>query len=211
MKLTRIDQPIARTFIPPGALPGYDPPVEAGVTYDIEAARKLLADAGFPNGQGLNGLTILFNANGGHVDIAQQIKNSWEKNLGVVVTLESLEVKAFGERLRKHDFTIARSAWMGDYRDPTTFLDKFQSTNGNNDAAWSNAKFDQLLEQASQQLDPVERLKTLRDAEALMLSEQPIAPIFHYVTLHVFDPEKVQNMGLNMWNFRRLELIEVRH
>ena len=99
-RVTRVGQPIARTFVPPGTLKGYDAPVEAGVAFDPSNARKLLAEAGYSNGSTLAGLSILSNTDGGHEAIAQQIKRSWEENLGVVATLEGLEGKAFSERLK---------------------------------------------------------------------------------------------------------------
>lgn len=209
-QVTRLNQPIARTFIPPGCLPGYEPPVEAGAAFDPEGARKLLAEAGYPGGAGLTGLTILYNTGLGHENLAQPIKNSWEKNLGVVVVLEAQEGKTFSERLKKHSFTIARATWTGDYRDATTFLDKFRSDNGNNDAAWSNAEFDGLLDQAAGETDAAKRLATLRKAEELMLKEQPIAPLYQLVTLHVYDPNKIEGIDPNPWNFRRLDHVRVK-
>lgn len=208
-QVTRMNQPVAKTFIPPGCLPGYDAPVDAGVGFDPEGARKLLAEAGYRGGAGLKGLSILYNSGRGHENIAQPIKRSWEEHLGVVVTLEAQEGKSFSERLKKHSYTIARASWMGDYRDATTFLDKFRSENGNNDAAWKSPEYDALLDRAATEPDAPARLGILRQAEALMLADQPIAPLYHYVTLHVFDPAKVRGIEPNPWNFRRLERVRV--
>ena len=209
-RITRLGQPPARTFVPLGALPQYEPPVEAGVSFDPEGARKLLASAGYPGGRGLEGLSILYNNGFGHEVIAQALKHGWQQHLGVAVSLQGLEVTVFGERLKNHDFTIARAGWFGDYLDPTTYLDKFVTGNGNNDAAYSNPAFDRLMEQAANELNPAKRMAILREAEVVMLSDQPIAPIYQYVKMHVFDPDRVAGVHPNPWNFRRLEQIRVR-
>lgn len=208
-RVTRLGQPIAATFVPPGAIAGYEPPVDVGVSFDPEGARKLLADAGHANGAGLDGLSILYNTEGAHAGIAQQIKRAWEENLGVSVTLVGVEKSVFGARLRSRDFTICRASWFGDYRDPTTFLDKFASTNGNNDVAYNNADFDALLKRAAITMEPAERMRTLAQAEAMMLGQSPIAPIFHFSLLQLYDQQRVQNLHPNAWQFRRLEFVQV--
>ncbi len=208
-KVTRLGQPVARTFVPVGALSAYEPPVEAGVTFDPQIAVALLAAAGHPDGAGLTDLSIMYNTGHGHEKIAQAIKSMWKQHLGVVVTLEGVEGRKFGARLKKHDYSISRAGWFGDYRDPTTFLDKFLTSNGNNDAAWSNEAFDRLLRVASTEADPESRMELLANAEHLMLGEQPIAPIYQYVSLHVYDARRVQNLWPNPWHLRRLEKVKV--
>lgn len=208
--VTRMKQPIARSFIPPGALPGYEPPVDAGATYNIAEARKLLAEAGYPDGKGLTGLTILYNTDGGHENIALRLSKIWQEQLGVTIKPESLEVKSFRERLKNQRYTIARASWIGDYRDATTFLDKFQSKGGNNDAKFNNAEYDRLLAEAAAEQDVDARLRLLEQAERILLEEQPIAPIYHYTTMHIFDPSRVKNLYPNVWNYRRYEFVEVK-
>jgi oligopeptide transport system substrate-binding protein len=120
-----------------------------------------------------------------------------------------MEVRSFRERLKKQHYTIARASWIADYRDPTTFLDKYHTDGGNNDCKWSNAQYDKLLMAASRETDTYERMQDLRKAESILMKEQPIAPIFHYITLDVFNPDHVKNLYPNAWNFYRLEQIEV--
>jgi len=203
-------QPVALSYIPPDKIPGYAPPVQEGVTFNPGKAKELLAMAGHPGGDGLDDLTLLYNTGGGHADIAQAIRNMWQEHLGMTVSLEAVEVSHFGERLKNQKYTIARASWIGDYRDPTTFLDKFRTGDGNNDAKFANAQYDALLDQAKQVTDDAERMRLLAKAEAILLREQPIAPIFHYITLHVFNPREVKGLDLNAWNVRRLERVSVR-
>jgi len=210
-KVTRLgdQQPVALTFIPPNTLKGYAPPIGAGTHFDPEAARGLLAQAGHPNGQGLTHLSILYNSEGGHAMIAQQIKRSWKTHLNISVKLEAVESNNFSERLKNQDYTICRASWFGDYHDPTTFLDKFLTGNGNNDCAWSNPEYDRIMQQAAAQRNPAQRTKLLQRAETLMLREQPIAPIYHYINLWLYDPDRVQGLTLNPWKILRLERVRV--
>ena len=208
--VTGMKQPIARSFVPSGKIPGYAPPTDEGVTFNPGKAKELLAMAGHPNGEGLENLTLLYNTGAGHEGIAQAIRSMWQDHLGITVSLEGVEVSHFGERLKNQKYTIARAAWIGDYRDPTTFLDKYRTNDGNNDAKFSHQQYDRLLDQAKQATDPAERMDLLRRAEAILLREQPIAPIFHFITLHVFNPQEVKGLDLNAWNVRRLERVSVR-
>jgi oligopeptide transport system substrate-binding protein len=211
-KVTRlgIAQPTALSFIPLGVFQDYNSPVESGVTFNSALAKKLLAEAGFVNGKGLEGLSILYNVEGGHEAIAQQIKRSWESNLGISVSMEGVESRHMGERLKNQDYTICRAAWFGDYLDPTTFLDKFRSDNGNNDTGWEDQEYDSLLDRAVDARNPRERMRFLAEAETILLREQPIAPIYQYINLWVFDKEKVEGLIVNPWNLRRLEHVRIK-
>ncbi|MDX1682855.1 MAG: peptide ABC transporter substrate-binding protein, partial [Phycisphaeraceae bacterium] len=209
-EVTRVGNPPAATFIPPGSIRNYTPPTDAGVSFNPTAAAQLLASAGYADGEGLGELTILFNTDNSHEKIAQFIAASWKDHLGVRVTLQAQPSKAFGQRLDEHDFTIARAGWFGDYRDPTTFLDKFISDSPNNDAAWSNPAFDKLMKEAEAETDPQARLQRLERAEALMLAAQPIAPLFHYVNLELFRPDEVAGIRPNPWNVRRLDQVRLK-
>lgn len=206
-RVSRMGQPIAKTFVPPNVIEGYEPPVDKGATFNLAEARQLLTDAGYPGGKDLKGLSILYNTGFGHENPAQQIKRSWEENLGVVVELEAMESKRFSDLLRSKKYTIARASWFGDYRDPSTFLEKFATDGGNNDSAWSNAAYDQLLAQAAVELDSAKRMTLFQQAETLMLSEAPIAPIFQYLDVYVYDATKMKGLESNAWKFRRLDLV----
>lgn len=211
-KVTRLGdrQPIALTFIPPGSMLDYAPPADAGASFGPDAARQLLAQAGYPDGSALKSLSISYNTGAGHETIAQQIAAAWRDSLGVNVKLEAMESKVFSERIKSHNFTICRSSWFGDYRDPTTFLDKMISDNGNNDVSYDNPAYDAILAAAAHEPNPRYRLDLLREAESMMLRESPIAPIYHYVRFELFDPAHVQNLWPNPWGRHRLELVELK-
>ena len=208
-RITRMNQPVALTFIPPGCIKDYQSPINSGCSYDPDKAKELLKNAGYENGQELGPLSILYNNEGGHEGPAQAIKKMWEEQLGVHVTLEGVEKNRFRQRRRSGDFTIARGGWFGDYRDPTTFLDMLRTGDGNNDGGYNNIGFNQLLDLAAVETNPEKRMQILQAAEALMLKDQPVAPIYQYINLDLFNPQQIKNLHLNPWNYRRLEWVQI--
>ena len=124
-------------------------------------------------------------------------------------SVEEVEKTAFRERRRSQAFTISRGGWFGDYRDPTTFLDMLRTTDGNNDMKYANPAYDALLQQAADELDPAARMALLADAEALMLRDQPLMPLYGYTNLELFDPARLKGIHPNPWNVRRMDAVEV--
>lgn len=206
-KVTRLNEPPAYSFVPPGSCAGYDPPVEASPVFDPEAGKALLREAGYADGSELKGLSILYNTGSGHENIAQAVKNMWEEHLGVIVTLEGVESKISSQRARSQDYTIRRAGWYGDYADPTSWLDIRSSKDENNTTKWSNLEYDALLAKAALAEDPVKRMVYLRDAEAIMLKECPHAVLFHYVGVSLFEPSRVKGLVPNAWTRDRFERV----
>lgn len=208
--VTRLNQPVALSFVPPKVFAGYDPPIEAGVSYHPQNARKLLVEAGYGGGEGLPVIELLVNSNSGHEPTFEQIANTWEQELGVDTELVIKETKIFGNDRNNQNFMIARGGWFGDYTDPTTFLNMYVTGDGNNDGRFSNPDYDRLLDEATRQSDSVQRMQTLRGAETILMELQGIAPIFHYIDLQMFDPSRVEQIHLNPLKFRRIDMIKVR-
>jgi len=134
----------------------------------------------------------------------------WQRHLGVTVSLEPRKGKAFGTQLKEGDYTIARASWFGDYPDPTTWLQKMTTADGNNDCKWSNAKFDALVAKADTMPRGAERLAVLREAEALLLREQPMALLYQYVNLYLADPDELEGVRFNAWHRVRIQDIAPR-
>jgi len=137
----------ARYLVPPG-MPGYTPP-ESDVGYDVERARKLLAEAGFPNGQGFPKFGILYNTHESHKKIAEVLADQLKKNLNIDVSAYNQEWQSYLQSSRSLDYDVARSGWVGDYEDPNTFLSLFITNGGNNQTGWGNVVYDRLLEAAA--------------------------------------------------------------
>lgn len=184
--LQRGDRP-AGAFVPPGTMPGYEP--AAGLSFDPEAARALLVEAGFPLGDGLPVIELLFNTGGPHSSICQAAARMWEAHLGVRIELRGKESKTFAEDKASRRFMIARANWYADYNDPTTFLDVLACGNGNNDSGYCCEEYDALLSAASVERDAARRMSLLRQAEALIASRDcPILPLFHYTSVAAIRP-----------------------
>jgi oligopeptide transport system substrate-binding protein len=208
--VTRVHQPIAKTFIPPGSIGNYTPPADAGVEFNADAAQKLLAEAGYPNGEGLEGLELLYNTGGGHERTAQEVVSGWKKYLNLNVSLKGKEVKVMQDDMDKGTFTIVRAGWYGDYRDPTTFLQYFVTGDGHNDGKYHNAEYDKLFAAAATETDAAKRLELLRRAEEIMIGEQPLAPIYHYMNLELWRPDQISGLKVNPWNVWRLHQVSVK-
>ena len=179
--VTRMGEPITSNYIPPGVFPKY--PVPQGLPYDPERARRLMAEAGFPGGAGFPAVSLLFNNDAHHGDVAQVVRRQWLRELGVNVTLEGVEIKIFGDRLHNQEYAVARASWMGDYNDPSTFTDKYLSFSEQNDAKWVSAEYDGLCARAAVEADIAKRLDLISRAEAILLAEAPIIPVYTYVNV----------------------------
>jgi oligopeptide transport system substrate-binding protein len=189
------------TFVPPGIMPGYEPPDRSAATFDMETAEREIAEAVFDDAQGP--LRILINSSPGHEPIAAAVAAKWGA-LGVVAQVQSVDFQDYIERSKRGDFHARRAGWIGDYQDPTTFLDMLVTDSPNNDAGYSNEVFDGLMEQASAELDAERRLTLMREAEAILLEDAVVVPIYRYAGVSIFDPGKV-SVPLNGWLVYRLE------
>jgi oligopeptide transport system substrate-binding protein len=200
--VTRLGEPVTSVYIPPGVFPGYESP--PGLPYDLNAARKLMADAGYPGGRGWPRISLLYNTGAHHAEVAQIVRRQWLEGLGIDLELEGVEIKIFGERLHNKDYAIARASWIGDYMDPSTFTDKYLTDGGNNDSGWSNKTYDRLCAEAAEVKDLAIRLQKLREAENILLEEQPIIPMYHYVNADLRRPNVhgIKENPRNNVNFR---------
>jgi oligopeptide transport system substrate-binding protein len=187
--ILRQGQKAATGFTPPG-MGDYEPLRK--LTYDPERARQLLAEAGYPNGKGFPRFTIHFNTLESHRAIAEAIQQMWKEELGIDVTLENQEWKVYLDTQNSINYDLSRSAWIGDFIDPVTFLSMWTTGNGNNNTHWGNPQYDELIEKAARTGDPQARFEILHKAEELFLSELPVLPIYWYTNAYLIQPS-VQN------------------
>ncbi|MCT4593230.1 MAG: peptide ABC transporter substrate-binding protein [Anaeromicrobium sp.] len=185
----------ATGFVPPGLLDaeGNEFRTVAGdygikETSDLEEAKKLLAEAGYPDGKGFPAAEVLYNTSEGHKAIGEAIQEMWRKNLGISVELRNQEWAVFQDTRHSGNFSIARAGWLGDYADPMTMLDLWLSYSGNNDAQWDSKEYDNLIE-GSKLKTGQERFKMLYDAEKMMMDEMIVMPIYYYTKKVLVKPE----------------------
>jgi len=198
----------ADTFIPPRSIPNY--PTVAGLGFDPARARELLAEAGFTDMSNFPVVEVLFNTGFNHGQIAEAICKMWETNLGVRTAIRGIEVKLFREDKKNARYVVCRASWYGDYGDPTTFLEMFQSENGNNDSHFRDRTYDDMLEEAERQPTPEKRLAKLAEAERYLVNEAlPLLPLYYYVNIFALDPDRVANLHLTPRMMTMLKYVEV--
>lgn len=195
----------ANSFVPPST--GYTP--AKGYDFNPEAARKLLAEAGYPGGKGFPNFAILYNTSASHKKIAEFIQAQWKDNLGIDVSLVNQEWGTYLDtRSQSHNFDLARAGWIADYLDPSTFSDMWVTGGTQNDGLYSNKRYDDLIEKA-RTLTGAERMKALSDAEKILIDEDMgVLPIYFYVTQNMIDLDKWNGwypnpMNVHPWKFIR--------
>jgi oligopeptide transport system substrate-binding protein len=185
-RVLRAGQRPARSLVPSG-MPGYVPAQCA--PEDLEEARALLAEAGYGSGgRALPPIEILYNTSEAHRDIALIIADRWRRTLGVEAGITNQEWKVYLDTQASLDYDLARACWIGDYADPSTFLDVFVSGGENNKTGWSHAGYDRLLEEARREVNPERRGALYREAESILMEELPILPIYEYVSQNLVAP-----------------------
>ncbi len=184
--VAKAGQPPALSMVPPDCA-GYTS--RARIEENIEQARKLLADAGYPNGEGFPDVELLYNTDEGHRNIAEAIQQIWSRNLNINVTLDNQEWKVYLDSQRSLDYGISRAGWTGDYPDPNTFLDMWTSWSEQNQTGWSNPEYDRLIREASNELNPETRYEYFQKAEEILADEMPVMPIYFYTRVYALRPE----------------------
>ena len=187
----------AYAITPPDTM-GYFP--ESDLAFNPEAAKALLAEAGYPDGAGFPQTEILYNTSEGHRKIAVAIQQMWKKYLNIDVVLLNQEWKVYLDSVNVKEYQLARAGWIGDYVDPNNFLDMWICNGGNNRTGWCNEEYDQLiLERAPEAQSHQERLAIFAQAEKMLMEEMPVIPIYIYTSNTLVHPS-VKNLNNNILN-----------
>jgi oligopeptide transport system substrate-binding protein len=199
--VTKSGQRAAFHYVPPG-IPGYTS--DPKLSFNPDRARMLLEEAGYPNGEGMPPVEILYNTSENHKRIAEAIQQMWRTHLGVDVQLVNQDWKVYLDTTRSMDYTIARAAWIGDVVDPVNFLEMWLTDGGNNETGYSRPEYDALIHRAYGETDSAARIAVLKEAEAMILDDLPIIPIYFYTRKYLQAPE-VQGYTPNVLGYLRFQ------
>ena len=153
----------------------------------IAAARKLYAAAGYSAARPLR-FELRYNTEEIHAELAVAIASMWQQALGAQVSLRAEEFGSLMQDIDRGDVQVFRSSWIGDYNDAYTFAQYFKSDFGINLAHYRNPAYDDLVDRAAGEVDPAKRRALLQEAERVMLRDQPVIPIYFYVSKHLVKP-----------------------
>ena len=155
---------------------------------DLAKAKELLADAGYPDGEGFPMIEYMTNDAGYNKPLAEYLQSAWGE-LGVNTEIKIIEWASFTPTRRNGDYDIARNGWVYDYDDPSNMLNLFESTNGNNDGRYNNPEYDALIASARETVDKAEHYQLLHEAEQLLLNDMGMIPIAYNNDFWLQKPE----------------------
>ncbi|SKC92513.1 peptide ABC transporter substrate-binding protein [Maledivibacter halophilus] len=154
----------------------------------VEEARKLLEEAGYPNGEGFPTLTISYNTDENNKKLAETIQEMWNKNLNISVELSNQEWKVHLIKLESYDYEIGRISWGADYVHPMTFIDLFLSDSGNNYTGWGSEEYDNLVRLAKSETDSKKVNEYMHKAEDILMERMAIMPIYYRTNPEAIKP-----------------------
>ncbi len=175
---------------------------------NVEEAQKLLAEAGYPNGEGFPQLTALYNTSESHKAVFEVIQEAWKQNLGINIELANQEWAVFQSNRVAHNFEIARGGYIGDYPDPVGLLELLAEDSSNNHPDWHNQEFNELINK-SRFASGSERDAYIYRAEEILMEDAPIAPIFYY-TDPLMVNERVsgwEKNSMSYWYFGNVDIM----
>ncbi len=146
---------------------------------NLAKAKELLAEAGYPDGEGFPAISYTTNDAGYHKVVAEYLQQAWAE-LGITLDVNIVEWASFTPMRRAQEYDAARNGWVGDYSDPSNMLELFYSSNGNNDGKFSNAEFDAAIDLSRTTLDAAERSQALHTAEDILMEEAGCIPVAYY-------------------------------
>jgi oligopeptide transport system substrate-binding protein len=198
-----IGTPAESGFIPPG-LPSFDSSIVHGYHFDPALARRLLKEAGFPNGQGLPLITL--KTIDIYADLAGFITRQLEE-IGIRVEVDITQKSLLLEETAKSQALFFRASWIGDYPDAENYLSVFYSPNPAppNYTRYKNPLFDPLYRKALMENTDSIRYRLYREMDQLMINDAPVVPLWYDQVIHLVNP------AVSGFEANGLNLLELRH
>ena len=153
---------------------------------NLEEAKSLLAEAGYPDGEGFPAITYSANDSGYHIPVAEYLQQAWGE-LGITVNIDKVEWSSFLPLRRSGDYDASRNGWVMDYNDPSNMIELFCSTNGNNDGKYNNPEFDAAID-ASKVADKATHFQKLHEAEDILMEDAAAIPVAYYTDFWLQSP-----------------------
>ena len=157
---------------------GGEPYISDDYEANLEEAKSLLAEAGYPDGEGFPTITYSANDAGYHIPVAEYVQQAWG-DLGITVNIDKVEWSSFLPLRRAGDYDVSRNGWSMDYNDPSNMLELFTTNNGNNDGKYANPEFDQVIED-SRVADKATHFEKLHEAEDILMNDAACIPVAYY-------------------------------
>ncbi len=176
--------------------------------FDPAKAKLLLAQAGYGEDAKLPELELLTTDSDTNRRTAEAMQGLWREHLGLRVRIVQREWKSYLKMRSELDFDLMDGAWIGDYLDPTSFLDLWKGGNGNNNTGWSDAGYEAILAEAELIEDPATRYAKLLEAEAYVMEQIPAIPVYHYNTNYFLSPT-VKNWHPLLLNTHPYKFVEL--
>ncbi len=175
--------------------PGYSP--RARLSHDIEEARRLLAEAGYPDGKNFPPVEFLYVTSNTGKQLAEVFQQMWRTSLGINIALRNEEWKVYLASQESQNYALCRAGWTGDYPDPHSFLDMWTTGGGNNLTGYSNPEYDRLLASALSAPDEAARMEIYQRLDAFIVRDLPVIPVNFSKTIRALSP-RVQNWAPNL-------------
>jgi peptide/nickel transport system substrate-binding protein/oligopeptide transport system substrate-binding protein len=207
----------ARGILPPG-MPGYNPDVPA-YAFDLQRARQLLTEAGFPDGNGLPALELWSSVISSEPRAEHEAVRQSLAQIGITVELHTADNwKQYKSEIlgKRPKAAMYRYAWYADFPDPDNFIfSLFHSQSSANRTHYHNPQVDQLISRAQREIDDLQRVELYRQAETLICADAPTVNLLHYTFEHLFQPYvrgiEVNALGERLIPIKKIWLDKTHH
>lgn len=205
-QITKAGQQPAFSLVPPG-MGGYQS--RDRFRHDVDEAKRLLAEAGFPGGRGFPKVTLLYNTREIHRAVAEVLQQQWLNTLSIKIELQNMEWGSYLDKVDQLDYDIARGGWIADYPDPNAYLGLFVTDGDQNSTGWGDDRYDELLAKAKSETEVAARMRLLAQAEDIWVENMPAIPLYFYVSNNMVKPE-VEGFFATAQDRHPLHLLRIR-